>query len=401
MAALQGIRVLDFGRYVAGPYCAMMLADFGADVIRIERPGGGDDRAITPITESGEGAVFLQGNRNKRSLALDPRGEEGRSVLARLVASADVVIANVPDSVLPKMGLDYKSLSAIKPDIILCNLSSFGPQGPWADRPGFDSVGQALCGSSYLTGTGEIPFRSPITWVDNGTAVFAAFGVMVALFERERSGMGQQVTGSLLATALAFSGSYLVEENATGVGRGPIGNRGHLNGPTDTFRTSDGWIVTQIVGPGIFKRWTQLMEEPEWLEDPRFATDQLRGENGAILSERMARWCAGRTTQDALATLAELSIPAGPVLSPRQALDHPQVAASNMLVPIQMHDMAAPAALVGPAVGLSETPGSIRTPPPRAGEHSREILREAGLGDEEIDRLIAEGLVSEAVSSGA
>ncbi len=395
MAALDGIRVLDFGRYVAGPYCAMMLADFGADVIRVERPGGGEDRPITPITDEGEGSVFLQGNRNKRSLALDPRGEEGRAVLRKLVATADVVVVNVPDSQLAKMGLDYSSLCAIKPDIILTNTSSFGPVGPWADRPGFDSVAQAMCGSAHLSGPGDVPYRTPISWVDNSTAVFAAFGTMVALFERQRSGRGQQVTGSLLASAMAFSATYLIEQAMLEPDRHAIGNRSFINGPTDTFRTQDGWIVTQAVGPAIFKRWAMLMGEPEWLDDPRFATDQLRGDNGAVLSERMGRWCAERTSADVLDRLAAAGIPAGPVLSPRQALVHPQVEAMGILVPTPVAGSDAPVPLLGPGVTLSATPGTIRTGPPRAGEHSRAILAEIGMTAGEVEALLESGLVSE------
>jgi crotonobetainyl-CoA:carnitine CoA-transferase CaiB-like acyl-CoA transferase len=395
MGALDGIRVLDFGRYVAGPYCAMLLADFGADVIRVERPGGGEDRAITPVTDGGEGAVFLQGNRNKRSLALDPRGEQGRLVLARLIATADVVVANVPDSALAKMGLDYASLSAIKQDIILTNTSSFGPRGPWADRPGFDSVGQAMCGSAYLTGSGDVPYRTPITWVDNSTAVYAAFGTMVALFDRDRTGRGQQVTGSLLASGLAFNAAYLIEQAARAPDRTAIGNRSFVNGPTDTFRTKDGWVVTQCVGPAIYKRWAKLVCEPQWLDDPRFATDELRGANGAILSERMGVWCAEWTTEEALGLLAVANIPAGPVLSPGEALSHPQVVAMEMLVPMTVQGVARPVPLVGPAVTLSATPGTIRSAPPKAGEHSRQVLAEIGLDDAEIDGLVAAGLVSE------
>ena len=366
--ALDGIRVLDFGRYVAGPYCAMLLADFGADVIRVERPGGGEDRAITPVTDEGAevigGAVFLQGNRNKRSLALDPRGKEGRAVLARLVATADVVVANVPDGALAKMGLDYASLAAIRPDVILVNTSSFGPVGPWADRPGFDSVGQAMSGSAYLSGDGEVPCRTPYTWVDNATAVHAAFGAMVALFERSRSGHGQQVSGNLLATGMAFGAAYLIEQAVRAPDRRAIGNRSFVNGPTDTFRTRDGWIVTQVVGPAIFRRWAELMGEPEWLADPRFATDELRGDNGAVLSERMARWCAERTAAEALDTLAAANIPAGPVLSPREALAHPQVEAMGMFVPTEVPGAADPVPLIAPAIALSATPGSIRRAPP-------------------------------------
>ena len=394
MAALEGIRVLDFGRYVAGPYCAALLADFGADVIRIEPLGGGDDRGLAPVTGEGEGAVFLQGNRNKRSLALNPRGVQGREVVRRLVATADVVIVNVPESALAGMGLDYESLAAIRPDIVLTNISSFGPEGPWSDRPGFDSVGQAMCGSAWLTGTGEVPFRSPVTWVDNATGVYAAFGTMVALFERARTGRGQKVGASLLATALAVSSSYLIEQAATGKNRVATGNRGGLNGPTDGFRTKDGWIVTQVVGQAIFRRLATLIDEPGWLEDPRFANDNLRGENGAVLSERMARWCAERTSTEALDALAGANVPAGPVLSPADALGHPQVTAMGMFQEVDVAGSQVPVPLLKSAVTLGATPGEIRTRPPRAGEHTAEILEEIGFGAQEIQALLGDGVVS-------
>lgn len=387
MSALDGIRVLDFGRYVAGPYCASLLADFGADVIRIERPGGGEDRALVPITDEGEGALFLQTNRNKRSLTLDLGSEAGREVIWRLVATADVVVVNVPDSALFKMGLDYATLSTIKADIVLANLSSFGAVGPWADRPGFDSVGQAMCGSAYLSGPGDMPYRTPIAWVDHATAVYAAFGVMLALFERMRTGCGQQVSGSLLESSMAFSATYLIEQAVLANDRKAIGNRSFVNGPTDTFATLDGWIVTQVVGDAIYKRWASLMGEARWADDPIFATDALRGKNGAVLSERMAAWCAMRTSQQALDTLAAVNIPAGPVLSLRQALEHPQVAAMDMFRPTPVPGMAHPVGLMLPPVSLSASPATITRPPPRAGEHSAEILAELGYSPDEVSEL--------------
>jgi len=272
MAILEGIRVLDFGRYVAGPYCATLLADFGADVIRVERPCGGEDRQLVPVTEEGEGALFLQVNRNKRSIELDPGSDAHREVMRRLVATADVIVVNVPDSALRKMGLDYTTVSAIRPDIILANISSFGPTGPWADRPGFDSVGQAMCGSAYLSGPGDVPYRSPITWVDHTTALYAAFGVMAALFERTTTGRGQQVSANLLGSALACSSTYLIEQAITQVDRSAIGNRSFVNGPTDTFRTSDGWIVTQVVGPAIFRRLCTLFHSCTTSFTPFYST---------------------------------------------------------------------------------------------------------------------------------
>lgn len=381
---LEGIRVLDFGRYVAGPYCATLLADFGADVIRIESPGGGDDRYVVPVSETGEGALFMQINRNKRGIELDPKSVRGRELMQRLIASADVVIANVPDSALAKMGLDYETLRDIRPDIILANISSFGPTGPWSDKPGFDSIGQAMCGSAYLSGPGEVPYRTPITWVDHAAALYAAFGVMTALFEREKTGKGQQVTTNLLSAAMAFSSTYLTEQAMTERDRSAIGNRSFVNGPTDTFRTQDGWIVTQVVGQAIFKRWTALMNEPEWLSDPRFATDQLRGDNGAILSERMQRWCEQRSTGEALDELAAANIPAGPVLSPREVLAHPQVEAMDLFQLTATSGDTATVPLMKTPITLSDTPADIRRGPPAVGQHREEVLRELGYSEAEI-----------------
>lgn len=393
MSVLKDIRVLDLGRYVAGPYCATLLADFGADVIRIERPGGGEDRQVVPVTDEGEGALFLQINRNKRSLTLDPASAGGREVMRRLVATADVVVVNVPDSALPKMGLDYATLSAIKPDIVLANISSFGPTGPWADRPGFDSVGQAMCGSAFLSGPGDVPYRTPITWVDHATAVYAAFGVMLALYERARSGRGQQVSANLLASALAFSSTYLIEQAVSEPDRTAAGNRSFVNGPTDSFRTRDGWIVTQVVGPAIFRRWVKLMEEPHWLEDSRFVTDQLRGDNGAVLSARMQDWCAQRTSAEALDALAAANVPAGPVLSPRAALEHPQVRAMELFTSIAVPGLKSPLPLMKSPVTLGATPASIRSAPPGAGQHVADVLGELGFTGEELAALRSEGIV--------
>ena len=394
MSALSGIRVLDFGRYVAGPYCATLLGDFGADVIRVERREGGEDRWISPVADEGDGALFLQMSRNKRSLAYDPKAPESAEMIRRLLKTADVVVVNVPPGALAKMGLDYSSLCAIKSDIILANVSSFGAKGPWQDRPGFDSVGQAMSGSQYLSGPGDIPYRSPITWVDHSTAVYAAFAVMVALFEREKSGKGQEIEGSLLGSALAFSSTFLIEQALTGLDRTAIGNRSFLNGPTDTFATKDGFIVTQVVGNPIFKRWANLVGEPKWLDDPRFATDELRGDNGAELSERMARWVAGRSTDEALDELASARIPAGPVLSPQQALDHEQVRAMGLVEPTEVPRMGVTAPLTRVPVNLSATPAHIRSPAPDVGEHSAEILAEIGYSEQDIAALEQAGVIA-------
>jgi crotonobetainyl-CoA:carnitine CoA-transferase CaiB-like acyl-CoA transferase len=381
---LNGFRVLDFGRYIAGPLCSTVLGDFGADVIRVERLGGSEDRTIIPVTESGEGTVFLQLARNKRSLTLDTRRPEASAILKRLITGADVIVANVPADALTAMGIDYDQARTIRPDIIHCNVSSFGSKGPWQHRGGFDSVGQAMSGVAYLSGKAGHPIRQPTSWVDHATGLYAAIGVLMALFERKSSGRGQRVEASLLGSALSFNANYLIEQAMTGIGREAIGNRSFINGPTDMFACTDGWIVTHVVGDALFRRWSRLIGEPHWLDDPRFTTDTLRGQNGAALSERMALWCAERSCDEAIEQLAAAGIPSGPVLSPQQALDHPQMQAMDMFRDTPYPGSAEPVPLVRMPVDLEATPAAIDRPPARAGEHNREILGELGFSVAEI-----------------
>ena len=287
---LSGVRVLDFGRYIAGPYCAALLADLGADVIRIERLDGGEDRWVAPVGDDGVGAMYVVMNRNKRGMTLDPGSPEGREIVRRLVATADVVVANLPPDVLRSLALDLESLRAVKPDIILTTVTAFGAGGPWSHRHGFDGIGQVMCGSAYLTGTPEQPYRAAVAWVDYGTASLAAFGTLAALMERQKTGRGQKVEGALLRTAVAFNNPTLVEQQVVRPNRVATHNRGQTSAPSDLYRTKDGWIIAYAIGNPMFKRWARLMGEEHWLTDPRFADDLARGDHGEIISKRMNEW---------------------------------------------------------------------------------------------------------------
>ena len=231
---LEGIRVLDFGRYIAGPFCGTMLGDLGAEVIRIEKLDGSEDRWVTPVTEGGEGAMFLQIGRNKLGLTLNPMKPAGREIVKKLVAVSDVVIANLPYEDLKKMGIDYDTISAINPRIILATNSTFGSEGPYATRVGFDTIGQAMSGAMHLSGDGTVPTRANAPYVDFGSALLSTVGVLAALMDRAKSGKGQKVETALLRTAINITNSHLIEQAMLGLDRTATLNRGFTAGPSDT-----------------------------------------------------------------------------------------------------------------------------------------------------------------------
>ena len=390
---LAGIRVLDFGRYIAAPYCAALLAEQGAEVIRIEKRDGSEDRYQAPVASGGEGALFLQINRNKRGLTLDPMRPEGQEVVRRLVATSDVVVANLPPQTLSAMRLDYESLKAVKPDIILATVTAYGRGGPYSERVGFDGIGQVMSGAVYMTGEEDQPYRAQVPWVDFGTALHLAFGTMAALMARRVTGQGQWVEGALLATAVTFVNALLIEQAVVKPDRVPTGNRGQTAAPVDIFRTKDGFVLVQVIGQPLFRRWARLMGEEHWQTDARFQSDISRGDHGAIISERMSRWCAERTTAGALAELANAKIPSGPVLKPQQALDDPHIQQMGFFQAMDFPGAPRPAPIARAPVWLSATPGSIRHRAPLLGEHSDEILRELGYDRDGIAELRAKGVV--------
>ena len=397
-AVLEGVRVLDVGRYIAGPFCAAMLGDLGADVIRVERVGGGEDRWVSPVAEGGEGALFMQVNRNKRSLALDLGTEAGLEVLRHQVARADVVVANMPPQTLRKLGLNYDRLSATRPDIILTVTTAFGPGGPLSDKVGFDGVAQAMSGAVHLSGPPGNPSKLMVSYVDYGTALACGFGTMAALYERRSSGRGQVVEGSLLGTALTMANNALIEEAMLGLGRVSIGNRSPLAAPSDIFAVQDGWIIVQVIGDPMFRRLARLLERPDLIEQPYFGSDQARGDNGAVLSALMAEWCAARTRGDALATLEAANIPCGPVYAPREALTDAHVQASGAFESVDFPGLPRPAPIARPPVGLSRTPPQIACRAPCLGEHTVEILAESGFSPTEIQALQKAGTVLQATA---
>ncbi|MCC8431840.1 CoA transferase [Reyranella aquatilis] len=390
---LEGIRVLDFGRYIAGPFCGTMLADLGAEVIRVEKLEGSEDRWVTPVVEGGEGAMFLQMGRNKLGLTLNPMKPEGREIVKKLVATADVVIANLPYEDLQKMGIDYETISAINPRIILATTSTFGSEGPYKTRVGFDTIGQAMSGAMYLSGDGETPTRMNAPFVDFGTALLNTVGVLAALMDRAKSGKGQKVETALLRTAINITNGHLIEQAMLDLNRIATLNRGFTAGPSDTFKCKDGWIYAMTIGQPLFVRWCKLMGDETLAADPRFKDDLARGDNGEALSAIMQKWCDTRTVAEALAALEANRIPAGPVYTPQQTLDDKHVQEAKFFHPMEYPGAKMAVPVLQEPVKLSRTPLTIRRRAPQLGEHTEQILQELGYDKAVIAKLKADRVV--------
>lgn len=389
MAVLAGVKVLDFGRYVAGPYCAALLADLGADVVRVERVGGGEDRYLGGVAADGSGALFLEVNRGKRGVALDPGSPGGADLVRRLVEWADVVVANLPPAGLRALGLDEASVRAVNERCVLTTVDAFGTSGPYAGRIGFDGIGQAMSGSVHLSGTPGSPTKAYVPWVDFATAAFAALGTVAALHSGQP---GQRVEAALLRTALTVAGGPLIEQAVRKADREPVGNRSHLAAPYDICATRDGWVIVQVIGPVQFRRWCSLVGSPEWADDPRFATDDLRVEHQDVLTGRLLEWCRERTTAEVLAAFEDAKIPAGPVLSPQQALDDPHVQAGGFFAPLPYGDVTAP--IPATPFTLSVDGPAVQGPAPTVGEHTDAVLAELGLSLDEVASLRGSGTVA-------
>lgn len=391
-AALAPFRVLDLSRVRAGPTCVRMLADFGADVIRIEPPPG-IDANDNMFVDSRDGGDFQNLNRNKRSLTLNLKKPQGLALFKRLVKDADVVVENWRPDVKNRLGLDYESLRALNPRIVLASISGYGQDGPYAGRPGFDQVIQGMGGLMSVTGFPDgPPLRAGLAVADSSAGLYLALGIFAALLERERSGQGQWVHTSLLHAQIAmmdFQAARWLNEGAVPV---QCGNDHPTASPMGLYKAQGGHLNIGVAGGGNWRRFCEALEQPQWLQDPRFATDVQRIANRAALSAEIEQVFATRPVQHWVDVLNAAGVPAGPVYTVPQVFEDPQV--KHMGATAQAVSASGKTCtFVTQPVHLERTPASVQAAAPACGEHTDEVLREAGLDDDEIQALRAQGVV--------
>jgi len=377
----------------------MLLADMGADVIKVERmPDGDDSRRMVPPTIAGESAAFLIMNRNKRGVALDLRTGAGRGVLSRLLKSADVLIENHRRGTMERMGFSYAAVHALNPRLIYCSISGFGRTGPYADRGGFDLVAQGMSGLMSVTGEGpaDAPMKAPMKIgppiTDTTAGILACVGILAALHARESTGEGQMVDTSLFEAGIIHTYWHSAMCFATGRAPGPMGTAHPLNAPYQAFPTSDGWITVGAANQGNWLRLVDALEAPELRNDPRFSTNADRMRNLEALTAALTPLFQRCSSADWLRLLEQAGVPAGPVLDIAQMQADPQALARQMIIETE-HPAAGHVKAIGLPVKFSDTPGEVRSPAPVFGQHTREVLRERGFSDSEIEELAAQGAI--------
>src|SRR5881409_178304 len=391
--ALAGLSVLDLTSQLSGPYCSMILADLGADVVKVERPGQGDDsRAMGPHI-AGESAPFMTFNRNKRSITIDLKTTDGCAIARRLAARADIVLENWRPGAAARLGLGWDDVRALNPRAIYCSISGFGQTGPYAARGGFDRIAQGMSGMMSINGPEDgPPMPVPIPVSDIGTGMFGLIGILAALAHRERTGLGQAVDASLLETPIAWSVYEAAAFFATGEVPRRLGQGHRTNAPYQAFRTADGWIN---LGGGSQQLWRDICAvlgvEP-LTDDPRFATPALRVQHRKELEALLQPRFLSAPTSVWLEKLEAAGVPAGPILSYDQVFTDPHVKARAMAVEVD-HARAGRTRVLGIPFKLSQTPGAVRRPAPTLGQHTDEILGELGYDSAAIADLRARKVV--------
>ncbi|MFH1652209.1 MAG: CoA transferase [Chloroflexota bacterium] len=393
---LTGTRVLDLGRFIACPFCGMLLADLGADVIRVERPGGGQDRYLGLLTPGGFSYSFANQNRNKRAITLNyERNDRARSILNELIMFCDVVIENYSPTAAEALGITYEGMKALKPDIIFAHVSAFGPDGPYSHRLGFDQVAKAMSGAMAVSGFPGPPTKEQVPHIDYMTACLTAVGVVSALYHRQRTGEGQMIDTALLQTGLTFMAPIIGEWETGGRRRERVGNRSHFLGPSDLYRTKDGrWVMLAIITDSIWRRFCRFIGREDLAEDPRLQTELDRWEHRDIVDPVVSDWVASQTAEDIIALAEKIPIPCGICYEQDEVARDPQVQARGMLAEVAMPGVSGTMPVTGTPVRMSVTPTAIERSIPAVGEHNEEVYCGLlGYGRDDLAELQGQGII--------
>jgi formyl-CoA transferase len=393
MKALEGLRVIDFTQAMAAPFCTMNLADLGAEVIKLEPPDGEPTRREGALRRNGHGAQFVAINRNKQSFTADLKRPEGVAVVHRLVRTADVFVQNYRPGVAERLGVGYAALSAVNPRLVYCSVSGFGSTGPYGTRGGYDLIAQGMSGVISVTGEEDGALaKSGVPLSDLAAGLFGAYGILAALEERERTGLGQHVDTSLLEAAMALTVWESTEYWATGRVPGPLGSAHRLSAPYQALRARDGYFTVGATHDKFFEGLCRVVERPDLLADPRFADKSGRLAHRVELAAELEKSTAGEDRGHWLARLEREGIPSGPINSYPEALADPHTLARGMVVDL-VHPEAGPVKALGVPIKLSDTPGAVERPAPLLGEHAAALLAELGYTEAEQQALKANGII--------
>jgi len=393
---LAGVKVIELAHIMAGPVCGLMLADMGADVIKVEKlPGGDDSRRFLPPEIEGESAAFMMMNRNKRGMALDLKSPAGKDVLRRMLRDADVVTENYRAGTMERLDLGYDDLREENPGLIYCSISGFGRTGPYAERGGFDLIAQGMSGLMSITGEGPghppVKVGAPVTDITAG--ILGATGVLAAYVHRLKTGEGQKVDTSLFEAGIIHTYWQSAIAFATGVAPGPMGSAHPLNAPYQAFEAKDGWITVGAANQKNWERLVEILDRPDLSDDPRFSDNSNRMKHLDQLVALLGEVFATKTKSEWLDRLEEAGVPAGPVLDVTEVHNDPHAIAREVVTEAE-HSRLGPVKTIGSPVKFSETPSGIVRGAPVYGEHSQEVLAEFGYSALEIEKLIAEGVVA-------